>query len=173
MGFEVRQPSRNMPKSNIGFLGNSPPYLMLLVGFGVLALPGLLWRPLTFVLPILFVCFSYITNRKAKQIFEHRIGDDIGTFAKSFDCRVVDTWIVRAVYEEFSYVQFPLRSTDRFHEDLEIDDEDLYYCAEDIAERAGIDIENTENNPYFDKVQTLGDLVMFLHHQPKLGWRKK
>ena len=62
---------------------------------------------------------------------------------------------------------FPLRATDRIDEDLQIDREDLDELADDIAMRAGYDMTETKNNPLYDKVKTVGDIVLFYGHQPK------
>jgi len=36
----------------------------------------------------------------------------------------------------------------------------------EILQRAGRSIDNTKNNPYFDKVRTVRDLVYFVNEQP-------
>jgi hypothetical protein len=73
------------------------------------------------------------------------------------------TWIIRAVYQEFSNsLSFPVRASDGF------DAEDLDSFAVDIAERTGRSLKNTEANPMFGRVRTVHDLIMFLHHQPAL-----
>jgi hypothetical protein len=80
---------------------------------------------------------------------------------------------VRAVYEE---LQRYLESTnlnvcadDRLLEDLDIDPDDLEQSAADIAARAGRSWEGYEANPYYHKLQTVRDLVMFLNAQPRVA----
>ena len=85
----------------------------------------------------------------------------------------MDTWVVRAVYEEIQdhlgplCAKFPLRWTDRLKEDFPIDadalDEEL---AIDIEQRAGRDLESTQSNPLLGKIETVRDLVLFFQGQP-------
>ena len=100
-------------------------------------------------------------------------GHDIGNFARSFNCRKIDTWVIRAVYEQIQdYVStekitLPIYAEDNLFEDLEIGEEDLYEdLSEEIAQRTGRSFDNVENNPYFNKVNTVGDLVNFFNNQP-------
>jgi hypothetical protein len=37
----------------------------------------------------------------------------------------------------------------------------------EISQRAGRSLSNTTANPYYDKVKTVGDLVLFFDTQPK------
>ncbi len=46
------------------------------------------------------------------------------------------------------------------------DDLDDMYV--DIAQKLGISTENPEANPYWNKVTTVKNLVLFLHNQPKV-----
>ena len=102
-----------------------------------------------------------------------REGEDIGSFARSFDYRTVDTWIIRAVYEEinnelgFDDNSVPIRASDNLEKDLKIDDEDLFFIYDCVASRASVSDENIENNPYYNKVKTVKDLVLFMDAQPK------
>lgn len=103
-----------------------------------------------------------------------RAGESICQFARSIDCRRVDTWVVRAVYEELqgslpSVLPVPLRVTDHLQRDLHCDAEELEDLVVDMAQRARRSLENTSANPLFDKVTTVGDLVEFLHAQPRLA----
>lgn len=109
-----------------------------------------------------------MSSASARAIAKARSGESICSFARSFDCRRVDPWIIRGVYEEFAGA-FPVRASDSFTDDLWVCDEDLDDHGHDIAERVGRSMENTEENPMFGKVETVGDLVMFLRHQPSLA----
>jgi hypothetical protein len=101
-----------------------------------------------------------------------RAGESICTFARAFDRRVVDAWVIRATYEEVqahfgrSVERFPVRATDRLVEDLGIVNEDLDALAEDVAHRTGRSLENAEQSPVMN-VNTVADLVLFLNHQPR------
>lgn len=98
-----------------------------------------------------------VTSRRTAA---ERRADSICTFARAFDRREVDPWVVRAVYEEYS-VPFPVRAADPFDEDMDSD-------AARTAARAGRSLEQAERNPLFGRVSTIGDLVRFLSHQPRL-----
>lgn len=158
--------------------------LMQVVGYLIvfLFLVGLVvcfWdAPVIMIVAIAFVAVgSMITTWSTKKVLRKmavsRKGEDIGTFARSFDCRTVDTWIIRAVYEELQpYLQCkegvcPLRKTDRIFADLRVDDEefsmDMIFV---IAQRTNRSMENYEENPYFQKIDTVEDLVMFFNCQP-------
>lgn len=106
-------------------------------------------------------------------IAARREGESICQFARSFDTRVVDTWVIRAVYDvlqqqlEFAKAAFPVRPSDDLKA-LVIDPDDLDMAlAPEVARRAGRSVENTEENPYYGKVRTVADLVMFFNAQPR------
>jgi hypothetical protein len=97
-------------------------------------------------------------------------------FARDFDTRAVDTWIVRAVYEQVQgqlkhvHPAFPVRASDRLKEDLHLDDDDLDMdLAVQVEQRTGRSLDETKANPLFGKVKTVRDLVLFFHAQPKRG----
>ncbi len=132
------------------------------------ALLGLVW------------CMDAISRRLEKKHFvplaQARAGQSICDFARSIDCRRVDTWVVRAVYEELQAnlahhgLPLPVRLTDRLHKDLRLDADDLdLSLVPDIAQRAGRDLSSTQANPFFGKVITVGDLVHFMNAQPRLS----
>ena len=102
-----------------------------------------------------------------------RTNDSICTFAKSFNPHEVDTWIIRAVYEQLqgylsdAYPHFPVRAEDRLIGSLITDPDDLDMdLVEEIAERTGRSLENAKNNPYYENVRTVRDLVLFFNAQP-------
>jgi hypothetical protein len=112
--------------------------------------------------------FNEVKNRRQERIAWERRAESICSFARSFDCRATDTWIVRAVFEELAnYVQFPIRPDDRVEDDLGIDPEDLDDIAEAMAYRTGRPLEGCEDNPLFGKVRTVRELVEFFIHQPR------
>ena len=146
------------------------PGTMLALGFGALPFVALasIWWPLAILVPAIIFGLSSIDSRRNRRIAAEREGESICDFARGFDCRAIDTWIIRAVYEQFSGA-FPLRPGDRFKEDLRADGEYLYFGAIDIAQRTGRSLDGYERNPMFGKIETLRDLVMFIHHQPLLS----
>lgn len=176
-----RTPSRRMPPYQPHF---SP--VNLLVGFGCgIGLLGIVgvsaffapWETLAWIaiLSGLFAAGAVLTlvmNRldRPRQIrlATLRQGESICSFARSFNCRQTDTWIIRAVYEEFQPdVAFSIRRTDHFEDDLRIDCEDLGFYVERIAQRTGRDLARMEENPWYYQVQTIDSLIMFLHAQPR------
>lgn len=111
---------------------------------------------------------------RLRRLAKAREGESICEFAREFDARSVDTWIVRAVYEQIQgqlqhvHPVFPVRSTDRLKEDLHLDDDDLDMdIAMQIEQRTGRSLGQTNANPHFGKVKTVGDLVFFFQAQPK------
>ena len=62
--------------------------------------------------------------------------------------------------------KLPIRAADRIEEELRMDKEDLEDLVRDVARRAGRSMEYKESNPLFGQVRTVGDVVLFLTHQP-------
>jgi hypothetical protein len=114
------------------------------------------------------------TQRELRALAANRTGESICEFASSFDARVVDTRVIRAVYEELQHhlagvvPLFPIRATDLLIQELQLgDSDDLdFSVAPRIAQRTGRSIQDCTNNPYFEKVKTAGDLVLFFNSQP-------
>jgi len=95
--------------------------------------------------------------------------DTICAFRRVFDRRKVDPWIIRATYEEVRrwIPGFPVEATDDIENDLNILGEDIDDLLMNIAERSGYDLTETVQNPWYDQVKTVGDLVLFINHQPQ------
>lgn len=105
-----------------------------------------------------------------------RKGQSICEFSRDFDCRATDAWIIRAVYEQVQrqlthvHPAFPVRADDRLKEDLMLDDDDLDLdVAVEVEARTGRSLEDARKNPYFGKVQTVRDLVLFFQSQRGRG----
>lgn len=102
-----------------------------------------------------------------------RWGEGICTFARAFDRRAVDPWIIRAVHEELQpyfgtrHGPVPLRPADRLYEELGIDGDELDDVAQTIARRTGRPLVDTERNPA-GPILTAGDLVHFFTRQPRV-----
>lgn len=120
---------------------------------------------------------AVLSRREALRLArmaQSRAGESICQFARSIDCRRVDTWVVRAVYEELQRslsgaVAVPLRVTDHLQRDLGLDADDLDFMMVGIAQRAQRCLAHTAANPLFGKVTTVGDLVEFVQAQPRLS----
>ncbi|MBD9426451.1 hypothetical protein IB232_14030 [Pseudomonas sp. PDM15] len=85
----------------------------------------------------------------------------------------MDTWVLRAVYESLhGYLggRLPIRADDRLKQDLRLDDDDLDLdLLEEMARLSGRSLERTADNPWFDRVTSVRDLVLFLDHQTRLS----
>lgn len=106
---------------------------------------------------------------------EERAHEGICTFARSFDRNQVDTWVIRAVHDELQQqVKFPegacpLRASDTLEKDLKIDPDDIEDLLPVVTQRTGRSLEHTERNPFFGKIETVGDFVLFINNQPKVN----
>ena len=147
-------------------------FLMVLLGWLIWTVPYLL-----LLVPI-FITLEWWNKRKRIKHFRNllidRENDSICTFSRHFEYREVDTWIIRAVYEQLqSYMNsekenFPIRPSDDVFVDLKIDDEDFEYdLVEEIAQRTGRSLENAKSNTYFGKANIVENLVYFFNEQPK------
>lgn len=138
-------------------------------------------KPAAFViaastLTVLILLARQQSQREARKLLtlaSKRDGQSICEFAEDFDTRAVNTWIIRAVYEQLQghlkhiHPAFPVRADDRLKEDLLLDDDDLDMdLAQEVEARTGISIDESGGNPYFGKVKTVRDLVFFFQNQP-------
>jgi hypothetical protein len=119
-------------------------------------------------------------ERRLLALASARDGQTICEFARDFDARAVDTWVIRAVYEqlqgqlEYIHPAFPVRAEDRLKEDLFLDDDDLDMdVAQEVEQRTGRALDSITNNPYLGKVRTVRDLVLFFQAQPRLTVQTK
>ncbi|HYM44364.1 MAG TPA: hypothetical protein VET46_16530 [Steroidobacteraceae bacterium] len=172
----MKKPSRSMPKAPSG-----PAGLIgwLFAAVFLCALGYLFWTyPYASgaVLAVLVLAAIVEGKRRRKKLLrleEERREEGICEFARSFDTRNTDTWIIRAVYEELQrYLpdakrSFPIRADDSVVEDLLIDPEDLEDSALRISKRIGRTFDDSRSNPYYGKVQTVRDLVSFFNGQPR------
>lgn len=162
----MRVPSRRMPPAR--GLSLKGRLLVSIVVLGYLALPLLLlarlWGPWVLLVPAAVVGLFAIRRRRSSRAPEVRDGRSICQFARGFDYRTVDTWIIRAVYEQFSGGR-PVRPLDRLWDDLSVDDEERDFGLLFISQRIGRSLEGLERIPV-ERFQTLHDVVMFFQHQP-------
>ncbi|BBM00194.1 hypothetical protein [Microbulbifer sp. GL-2] len=122
------------------------------------------------------VIYAVINHIKMKKLSRERGKANICQYVKSFDCRNVDTKIMREVWNEVQLYlgnlngkPFPILANDMFEGtyNMHPDDLDDIYWA--VADRLGIDTGNPEQNPYFNQVTSVKNLVLFLNHQPRSG----
>ncbi|WP_298401943.1 hypothetical protein [Janthinobacterium sp.] len=124
-----------------------------------------------------FYVWTIVLNRREKHRLQTlacaREGESICHFARSFDKRKTDTWIIRAAHQELQvflrpFVAFPVRASDSLTGDLGLDVDDVEDLIVDVALRAGRSLEQTERNPYYGKVRTVSEVVLFVNAQPSV-----
>ena len=118
----------------------------------------------------------YVMNRgraaRLRTLAAERHGESICTFARAFARGDRDPFVLRAVYEELApyltvgSTAIPLRPSDLLEQDLQVDGEELEFLAGDLARRSGRVLTNSQANPYYGRIKTIGDLVAFLRAQP-------
>ncbi len=162
-------PQPTQPHSPLGRI------VLVLLGAGLLLLLyyQVSARVLLGAFVLLTTALKILDDRRLRRLATARKSESICSFARSFDRRQVDPWIIRAVYEELQpYCRFrggalPIRASDGLEEDLRIDGEDVSDMVEGVARRTGRSLESTETNPLYGQVYTVGELVLFLTYQPK------
>ncbi len=149
----------------------------ILASLGAAAVPSLVRHPGKAVL-VIAALGTYVWSARRSEVRRLRArtaarpGESICTFARGL-ARTADPWIVRAVYDALGpYVTYPdgrmpLRATDSFASDIQMDPDDLEDIVDRVALRTGRSLQSTEANPYVGRVATVGDLVLFLHEQPR------
>ena len=136
----MRTPSRYMPTYNemLTWKSRSIGYIIIVLFF--LWLAYAIWDdPMVgfFLLGIIFVIFLFgyfspYSTDFIDALYVERKNEDIGTFTRLLDYRNIDTWIIRAVYEEISNElgcdkPLPIRPLDNLENDLKIDSEGLEF----------------------------------------------
>lgn len=175
----MRLPSRRIPPLDRHSLG-VPGYLVLACLASALAYlihsgSALVHGVIAASACVLFIAGAFHTSEKRRfqALADTRKGESICEFARSFNARETDTWVIRAVHKEMQHMlrtyvdAFPVRASDVLLDDLHIDAEDVEDLIMDIARRSGHSIEKPEDNPYYGRVQTVRDLVLFLSAQPR------
>ena len=163
-------------------MGPSSYLLLSLIAGAILCVA--ISEPIFTVFAAVALFFAFLLARKAVKresaqlcdLAAAREGESICEFAKEFDAREVDTWIVRSVYEQIQrqlqhiHAAFPVRASDLLKDDLHLDDDDIDLgLAIEIEQRTGRTLKNTRANPYWGKVKTVRDLVMFFQSQPRVN----
>ena len=129
------------------------------------------------VITSLVIVWSAIDQLKVERHFQNlckeRSGLSVCEFAREFDPKVVDTWIIRAVYEQIqaglpTKENVPIKASDGLFDTLMLDEDNLDLdLVEEIAQRASRSFEGYESNPYYGKVTTARNLVLFFNHQAR------
>ena len=172
----MKQASRFMPKYEPRKA--SKPAL---IAFFAIAAAIVIYQPWYLLviagLALLVAVWSAIDQPKVERHFQSlckdRSGLSICEFAREFDLKVVDTWIIRAVYEQLQAAlptkeNVPIKASDSLFDTLMLDEDDLDLdLVEEIAQRTGRSLEGYESNPYYGKVTTARNLVLFFNHQAR------
>lgn len=173
----------------MGWLGRCG--LVVLVGSLVCVLT---YQPMVIAVVALLFAAAYLIEWPARKRKDARLrelsaargGESICDFARGFDLRAIDPWIVRAVHEQIRWrlahihPAFPIRADDRLKEDLYLDEDDIDMdLVDEICQRTGRIITNDRANPFAGSVQTVHDLALYfqaLHslreYEPKSPYNK-
>jgi len=150
--------------------------ILAVVGFACITVPPML--AFVGVIVALGMEMQRRQRKQLKDLADSRRGESLCSFARGFDFRNTDTWVIRAVYEELQEyldsdcADFPIRPDDRLEVDLGIDGDDLDLdLAKQIAQRTGRSLTRTKGNAYYGKVKTPRDLVRFFVGQEET-WPK-
>jgi len=174
----MRPPSRLIPTLDDKHLPGWLLPVAVMPGFGyVLYSSSNRARCFLVFLAIAFWGYTSIVNRREGRrldaMAKARGAESICSFARSFDTRQTDTWVIRAAHQELQRwlhslrPDFPVCATDALLADLRIDPDDVEDLALDIAARSGRSLDQAEHNPYYGKVYTVSDLVLFMNAQPR------
>lgn len=145
---------------------------VLAIGYAALVWYSVWWLLVIPAFGLILLEGEISAKRRRAKLMAERQNESICTFARSFDARNTDTWVIRAVYEDLQeYVGHdelvPIRADDHLEKDLGIDDEDLDIdLVVSIAHRCKRSLDDTKSNPMYDKVVTVRDLVEFFNFQP-------
>jgi hypothetical protein len=112
-------------------------------------------------------------HRRMRALAAEREGESICHFTRSLPYRQLDTVVIRHVYEAFEAqvcapdYRVPIRTTDHMTDTLAVDPEDIDDLVVEVADRCGRSLDRYEQNPFYTRLHTVGDLVHFLCAQPK------
>lgn len=148
------------------------PLGVLSAGLLAAAIFSLTGRVIVIGLTLLIVLDHVSDQRRLRWLALARAGENLCTFARAFDRRQTNYWVLRAVYDAlrpyctFQGGRMPLRPSDSLERNLHIDSDDLTDIARDATGRVGRAFEDLEANPFYGRVDTVRDLVAFVQHQP-------
>lgn len=181
----MRLPSRLLPPRHSESLDHAAVLFLtiLVVGFGYLLYSASTFARCMIAMACCAVwCHGAVVNKREKRRYEalarSRQGVSICEFARSFDTRQTDTWIMRATYQELQqwlqpYVTaFPVCASDRLSADFHLDADDVDDLLQEIAARSGRSLEKTADNPWYGSVHTVKDLVAFINAQAATSRRQ-
>lgn len=181
----MRLPSRLLPPRHSESMGHAAVLFLTVLA---LVFGYFLYSASTFARCLIAIaccaacCYGAAVTKREKRRYEalarSRQGVSICEFARSFDARQTDTWIIRATYQELQqwlqpYVTtFPVRASDMLSADFQLEADELDDLLQDIAARSGRSLEKTEDNPWYGSVHTVKDLVAFINAQAATSRRQ-
>lgn len=166
----ARPPSKRMPP--LPTRGKSlRTWLILALATALVLVASIaVWPAPLAVLVVLVVTVSVAQRSRSRRALARlaadRPGESICSFARRFDCRKVDTWVIRAVYETLQddlkgdFRQFPLRPDDDLLRTLKIDAEDLEF---DLLQTMAYRCRRRLPSAAEVHAVTVGDLVHYLN----------
>ncbi|WP_196139626.1 hypothetical protein [Aliikangiella sp. G2MR2-5] len=172
----MKKASRFMPEYNAK-KANKPALLVL----SAVVLVVFIYQPVFLLIPLgvavlVMLCVAIEQpgiEKYFQNLCEDRKGLSICDFSREFDPKVVDTWIIRAVYEQLQVAlptkqKVPIRASDSLFDTLKLDEDDIELdLVEEVAQRTGRSLSEYKNNPYYGKVTTVQNLVLFFNHQAR------
>lgn len=119
-----------------------------------------------------FLLFVHARDKRYRaRLTAERKGEDLGTFARSFDRRSknFDPWVVRATWDALMfYMDYPIRASDRIV-DLGIDPDDIFFCViPEVIERSGHVLDGAQPGTHPGR-ETVGDLVLWVSSLKRTG----
>ncbi len=111
---------------------------------------------------------------RVRRLLRTRPGESFCTLVRALPRAQRDPWVLRALHDELAAAlgcvghRLPLRPTDRLLIDLGLDAEALEEIIEDAAKRSQRSLATAESNPFYGRVQTVGDMLGFLVAQPRV-----
>lgn len=181
----MRLPSRLLPPRHRESLDHAAVLFLtiLAVGFGYFLYSASTFARCMIAMACCAVwCHGAAVTKREKRRYEalarSREGVSICQFARSFDLRQTDTWIIRATYQELQqwlqpYVAaFPVCASDGLFSDFHLEADELDDLLQDIAARSGRSLEKAEDNPWYGSVHTVKDLVAFISAQAATSCRQ-
>lgn len=170
----MKKASRFMPKYEPRKASKPVIFVLLMIAVAIAIYQP--WYLTVFTgIALLVIVWSAIEQPKVESHFSNlckeRRGLSICEFSREFDPKMVDTWIIRAVYEQLqatlpTKLFVPIKASDNLFETLMLDEDDPDLdLVEEISQRTGRSLEGYENNPYYGKVTTARNLVLFFNHQ--------
>ncbi len=149
-------------------------WIFLVLYFGSIvykAYDDIAFRYVILIFIVLILVLSGVGVEKYEKLKRSRKEWDIGKFAKEFNLKEVDTWVVRAVYEAvYDEVEIPIKADDDIDKDLRIDMGDLGFdeILINVSQRTGR-VLTEESVAYNDieNITSVRDLVYFFNQLPR------